>query len=315
MRRNPRLRWLIFFLALYAAVCTVGGIYIADGTLHPGRRTLVEEEAANFRLVVQQEGTALTDASITTSDGAVLKAWLMRPAHPNGDAALLLHGLGDNRLGMSGYAHLLLAHGYTVLLPDSRGHGVSGGDLVTYGLLESNDIHQWIDYMEMEIRPRCVYGLGESMGAAELLQSLGVEKRFCAVVAESPFSTFREIAYDRMGQPFGLGPWVGRIVLRPLVEVAFLRVRWKFGLDMKQISPEDTVARSRTPVLLIHGQVDSNIPVRHSRAIHDRTPQTVLWEVPEADHCGAISVAPQEFEKRLLGWFARSPQLTAATGQ
>jgi uncharacterized protein len=141
------------------------------------------------------------------------------------------------------------------------------------------------------------------MGAGELLQSLQEGTRFCAVVAESPFSTFREIAYDRMGQPIHMGPWVGRILLRPMVEIAFLRVRWKYGLDMEQVSPEDAVAKSHIPVLLIHGQIDRNIPVRHSRAIHGVAPQSVLWEVPGADHCGAIAAAPREFETRVVGWF------------
>jgi len=118
-----------------------------------------------------------------------------------------------------------------------------------------------------------------------------------------------------MGQPFHLGPWVGRVPLRPLVEIAFLRARWKYGLDMRRVSPEDTVARSHIPVLLIHGQIDGNIPVRHSRAIHGAAPQTVLWDVPGADHCGAIAAAPREFESRVLGWFeaARVAKATAST--
>ena len=76
-----------------------------------------------------------------------------------------------------------------------------------------------------------------------------------------------------MGQPFHLGPWLGRTILRPLVEVAFLRARWKYNLDMQQISPENSAAATNIPVLLIHGQIDSNIPVRHSRQIHARNPQ------------------------------------------
>jgi len=151
--------------------------------------------------------------------------------------------------------------------------------------------------------PDALTGWASRWGAAELLQSLQEETRFCAVVAESPFSSFREIAYDRMGQPFHLGPWVGRVALRPMVEIAFLRVRWKYGLDMQRVSTEDAVARSHTPVLLIHGQIDGNIPVRHSRTIHERAPRTVLWEVPGADHCGALAASPQEFERRVMGWF------------
>jgi alpha-beta hydrolase superfamily lysophospholipase len=245
----------------------------------------------------------LADASINTPDNATLRAWTVHPHHPNGDAVLLLHGLGDNRIGMTGYAQLLVAHGFTVLLPDARAHGTSEGPLATFGLLERNDIHQWFDFLNTEDHPYCVFALGESMGAAQLLQSLDTHPHFCAVVAESPFANFREIAYNRMGQPFHLGPWVGRTVLRPLVEVAFLRVRLKYHLKMDAISPEDSAAATTVPVLLIHGQIDSNIPVRHSEQIHAQAPNTILWEVPAADHGGAISTAPQEFEHRILAWF------------
>lgn len=238
------------------------------------------------------------------SDGIALGAWLLQPHHANGVAVLLLHGLGDNRMGMTGYAQLLLAHGFTVLMPDARAHGASGGALATYGLLERNDIHQWADFLEQQNHPRCVFALGESLGAGELLQSLDTHPQFCAVAAESSFANFREIAYDRMGQPFHLGPWVGQTILRPIVEVAFLRAWWKYRLDMQRVSPEDSVAATTILVLLIHGQLDSNIPIRHSRRIHARNRNTQLWEVPGADHCGAMSIAPQEFEQKVLTWFS-----------
>jgi uncharacterized protein len=128
---------------------------------------------------------------------------------------------------------------------------------------------------------------------------------YLPLAAESSFSTFREIAYDRMGQPFHLGPWFGRTLFRPVVEFAFLYVRWKYHLDMQHASPKDSVAATAVPILLVHGQIDSNIPIRHSRQIHANAPNTVLWEVPNADHCGAISAAPPEFEHRLLAWFSR----------
>src|SRR5579872_102875 len=304
MSPSRRARRLLLGFLLYLAFSIVAGIYLADGTLHPGRRPLTDEDAAEMRNSLHAVNADLADVSITTPDGIQLKGWMIKPQSANGNAAILLHGLGDNRLGMVGYANLLLAHGCTVLLPDARAHGVSGGELATYGLLERNDIQQWIDLLEAQAHPQCVFGLGESMGAAELLQSLDTHPKMCAVAAESPFADFREIAYDRMGQPFHTGPWLGRTFLRPVVEVAFLRSHWKYGLDMERVSPAKSSARSHLPVLLIHGRADSNIPVRHSELIHARAPGTILWEVPYADHCGAFSVAPKEFEQRLLDWFS-----------
>jgi len=306
MSRSRPVRYALFAALLYLTFCTIAGIYLADGTLHPARRPLTVEENITVQNIAKELNTSVVDASISTPDAVTLRAWLIVPRHSNNNAVLLLHGLADNRLGMTGYAQLLLAHGYTVLLPDARAHGASGGDLATYGLIERNDIHQWVDFLDSlgpQIHPHCIFGFGESMGAAELLQSLGTQPHFCAVAAESPFANFREIAYDRMGQPFHTGPWLGRTLLRPLVEVAFLRARWKYGLEMKNVAPDETALHSTIPILLIHGQIDSNIPVRHSRLIHAKCPRTQLWEVPNADHCGAISVAPKDFESRLLQWF------------
>jgi len=309
-RSNHRRRWAVFALILYVALCSTGGIYLADGTLHPARRPFSDRESLPVRQALHAQGAVIEDVALAADDNVALRGWLIRSSHSNGNAAILLHGLGDNRLGMVGYAELLLAHGFTVLLPDARAHGASGGSLATYGLLERNDIREWVDFLSERNGTGCIYGMGESMGAAQLLQSLQAGSKFCAVIAESPFASFREIAYDRMGQPFHAGPWVGRTLLRPLVEIAFLRARWKYKLHMQQVSPEDAIASSRVRILLVHGQIDSNISVRHSRLLRTMNAQAVLWEVRDADHCGAISSAPQEFEQRVLDWFKvplRSP--------
>jgi uncharacterized protein len=305
MPLSRRARYGLLILILYLTLSVIGGINLADATLHPARRPLTEQEIAAVRDSAHALNADLADVTITTPDHATLRAWMIRPHSPNGDAVLLLHGLADNRIGMTGYAQIHLAHGFTVLLPDARAHGTSGGPLATYGLVERNDIHEWIDFLDAQDHPRCIYALGESMGAAQLLQALDTHPHICAVAAESSFANFREIAYDRMGQPFHLGPWVGRTLLRPLVEVAFLRARLKYHLNMEEISPEDSAARTTVPVFLIHGQIDSNIPLRHAQRLHARAPNTQLWEVPNADHCGALSTATEEFDSRLLAWFTK----------
>ena len=302
MRLNRKSPYLLLCFIVYLGCCLASGIFVADGVLHPTRRALTPEANNAIQETAYQLDSDLADVSIRTQDGATLRAWTIQPRHSNGDAVILLHGLADNRVGMIGYAQLLLARGFTVLLPDARAHGSSGGEIATYGLLERNDIRQWFDFVLAQDHPHCIFGFGESMGAAELLQSLTVEPHFCAVAAESSFSSLREIAYDRMGQPFHLGPWLGRTIFRPVVEFAFFYAYWKYRLDMQQISPEDAVATTRVPVFLIHGQIDSNIPLRHARRIQIRNPRIVLWEVHNADHCGAISASPEGFNRRLLSW-------------
>ena len=261
------------------------------------------EDEIQGQRIAQAHQSYLSDIQIAAADGTILKGWSFHPKNNNAKAVILLHGLSDNRLGMVGYAEIFLDRGFNVLMPDARAHGVTGGQLATYGLLEADDIRRWFNWMQQNEHPTCTYGFGESMGAAQLLQSLEAEPYFCAVAAESPFSSFREIAYDRVGQFFHTGPWLGRTLLRPVVDVAFSYAKLKYKMDFEQISPEAKVATTKVPVLLIHGQIDSNIPVRHSRRIAAKQPSASLWEVANANHCGAISTSPREFEQRLAHWF------------
>lgn len=301
-----KFRKYLFLLAatffLYVLCCGVAGILVADNALHPGREPdAPSDDTSDW---INEDGATLSSISISAADKVSLYAWDVKPANANGDTVLLLHGLRGDRTEVEDYADIFLSHGYSVLLPDARAHGRSGGELATYGLLEANDVHEWVVWLLNNQQPACVYGFGESMGAAQLLQALKTEPRFCAVAAESSFSSFREVAYDRIGQGFHTGPWLGRTILWPVVESAFVFVRVRYGLDMDRVSPGEAVGASHVPVLLIHGVADTNIPIRHSRDMAARNATVVLWEVPNAGHSGAIRTSSKEFEARVISWFS-----------
>jgi uncharacterized protein len=301
-------RSLLSLASLYLLGTLFGGAFLGSVALRPPRRVIAPSEAANVEAAANAAGGQFADVSITTPDGTSLSAWFIRPPHPNGDAVILLHGVSDNRLGMYGYGKWLLENNYAVLLPDARGHGLSGG-VPSYGIHESNDIHNWVSWLEENEHPHCVFGLGESMGAAQLLQSIPKEPRFCAVVAESPFATFREVAYARLGRQVNTGPWLGRTFFRPTVEVGFLYLRLHDGLNMENASPDRAVEGTTIPIMLIRGLDDSNIPPFHSDEIQTHNPwDIVVWKVPGAAHTGAHQTAPEEFERRVLAWFQSHSQ-------
>lgn len=290
--------------ALYLALASVAGIAIAEASLklphHPLRHHNEIAAVVHDRFHAQLE-----DVSITAADGIPLRAWYVHPRESNGNAVILLHGITDNREGVAGYAGLFLQHGYAVLLPDARGHGESGGALATYGIKEADDLHRWVSWLYQHGPPQCVYGFGESYGAALVLQSLAVETRFCAVAVESPFSTAREMSYERVSGPLHLKPWFGKTLGRPVIWSAVLYTRLRYGVDLLQPSPLQAVRNSTTPVLLIHGANDASIAPYHSQVMAKAAPDHVqLWLVPNAGHTMAWAAAHQEFEQRLLGWFA-----------
>jgi hypothetical protein len=254
------------------------------------------------RVRIQPATPPEAEVTVTAADGAPLHGALLRPANPNGKAVLLLHGVGDSRRGMLGFARFFAESGYVALAADSRGHGVSGGEFVSYGIHERADVSRWADFLLRQPGVGGVYGLGESMGAAILIQSLGSEKRFRAIVAECSYSSFREAAAERIPRLTGLPRWFGW----PILEAGFLYARLRHGVDLRSASPEEVIRTASTPVLLIHGLADTRTAPYQSRRLHEANPQfTELWEVPGAGHTRASVAQPEEFKRRVLAWFAR----------
>ena len=306
-----RMHKILIALGAYLLLAVLGGVFVVEGSLHLQRRPLAHRQEA-LELARDRYQAELMDVSIQAADAVTLKAWYIHPKRFNGNAVILLHGVTDNREGVAGYGKLFLDHGYAILLPDARGHGESGGDMATYGLKDSDDIHRWVSWIYEHDPPQCVYGFGESYGAALMLQSLAAEPRYCAVAVESAFSTAREMSYERVSGPFHMKPWFGKTIGRPAIESAVIYAKARYGVNLLGPSPLDAVKHSLVPVLLIHGEKDQTISPHHSQLIAHAAPDHVqLWLVPNAGHTGAWAAAHQQFEERLLGWFAGHPRPVA----
>ena len=237
--------------------------------------------------------------SLVPPDKIKLNAWWLRPAQPNGNCVLVLHGISDSRVSSVGFAPMFLSQGYAVLAPDSRGHGTSEGQFVTYGLLEKYDVIAWADWMKNS-GCRKVYALGESLGASILIQSAAVQPAFTAIVAECPFADLREAAEARVRGMSSLPGFVAKVA----VSSGVIYARWMDGLNFEDVSPVTAIAHASTPILPIHGLNDVRTPPSDSKRLAEANPRDPLWLVPNAGHTGASAAEPEEFKRRVLGWFA-----------
>lgn len=288
---------------LAAAVSGVGA-FLFERAVRLHRRPLTDKQENAARSIALASGAAMASAEIPGEDGVVLKAWYFRAEPDEHRAVLLLHGRAENRSGMLAYARFLLEHGYNVLCPDLRGHGASAGEFTGYGLKEAHDAKLWVDWLKAEHAQSGVFALGRSMGAAILLQALHYRPDLQAVVAESPFTNFREVAYDNVGRSFGVGSWAGRTVLRPVVETGIAYGRLRYGMDLRDVTPDEVLRETNVPILFVHGEKDATIPIRHAARLLERCAGTAdLWQVPGVGHCRVLARQRKEFERRVCAWF------------
>jgi uncharacterized protein len=324
---------LLFFPPLLAAV---GGWLSGPTFLHPMRRELtpdlIREADADLATIHAQR----QDFTVTAPDGVTLRGWKVRPPNPNGSWVLCFHGVADNRVGVIGQAHVLLRAGYSVVMMDARAHGASGGDIATYGWLERRDTKAIIDaliaselsrrginvQMQMPVPPLApprspssppalepqpkpfhLFALGESMGAGLALQSAAYDPRIEAVVAEASFASLREASYDYAGlQKY---PLLGKSLFAPGAWTMLYHGERLAGFPASEVSPEKAVAQRPFPVLLICDTADTTLPCRHSQQIYAAaTGAKDLWVVPNAFHTAALGFQPDEFQRRVVSFFA-----------
>jgi len=177
-----RFRFVLAAVFLVVCLMAAGGVFLTEAVLRPYHGPRAEPAFHRYaERTAMLTKTRFEDVSVTAADGSVLRGWLFRASPPRGRAVLFLHGQGDNRSGALGFALFLLVRGYDALVVDSRAHGASGGALATYGLLEADDVKRWAQWLKL--RDTRVFALGESMGAANLIQALAAGAPIDAAVA------------------------------------------------------------------------------------------------------------------------------------
>jgi uncharacterized protein len=337
--RRRLIRILLILLLLPPILAGVAGWLAAPGFLHPVRRDLTPDLIREADVSFAHSGGHREDFHVRASDGILLRGWIVRPDHPNGDWVLLYHGVADNRVGVVGQSEFLLRAGYSVVMMDARSHGASEGQIATYGWLERNDTRAIVEALllsevghyaheqlksgpgrlkpasETDLKkpvdlpdprpgsPLHIFALGESLGAGIALQSAAVEVRIEAVVAEASFASLREASYDYAG--LRRSPLLGKTLFAPFSWMLLYHGEKLTGLPVAEVSPEKAVATRAFPVLLICDEKDEALPCRHTQRIYAaaRGPKQ-LWEVPGAFHTAALGFQPVEFRRRVLEFFA-----------
>jgi uncharacterized protein len=193
--------------------------------------------------------------------GARLSVLQLKLPQPKG-VIFFLHGNGGNLAGWFSNVGFYRDANFDVVMPDYRGYGKSTGSISSARQLREDVRAVW-DAFEREYRGKRLVVYGRSLGtalAADLAEQLSREGRKPDLtVLVSPYSSFRELTAE-------LYPWVPGALLRyPLDTASHLR-----GI--------------RGPLLLVHGEADTLIGVRHAQRLQQGLPSARLLLVPGAGH-------------------------------
>ena len=200
------------------------------------------------------------DWTLESFDGLTLRAKRFTPAEPSNRWAILIHGYGRDGTFAYDYAEEYLKRGWNVLIPDLRAAGLSQGQFITMGALESRDVALWTT--ELPDSAQIVLH-GVSMGAATALMTAALEpKNLIAVVEDCGYTSAYEMFTAQLGEIFGLPEY-------PIMPLADLVCKFNAGVRISDAAPLAVVDKIKVPVLFIHGDADKLVPFDMMTRLYD----------------------------------------------
>ena len=204
------------------------------------------------------------------------------------------HGYRSSGLcDFSGGTMLARKIGHNVLVVDQRGHGLSEGKHLTFGIEEKNDCISWINYVidrfGKEIK---IFLVGVSMGASTVLLASGLTlpDNVVGIIADSPYNSPEDII-KKVCCDMKLSPKLAY----PAIELA-AKVYMKCNLREGDVCA--AVKKASMPILLIHGEDDRFVPCEMSEEILKSCPEdTERVTFKNAGHVLSYIADPIKYEK------------------
>jgi uncharacterized protein len=223
-----------FFVAIYVLAAAGLALFQRRLMYFPDRRLTHPAEAGM---------SGVEELRLTVDDGETLIAWHLPPRQGR-PLILYFHGNGGALVDRVPRFRLFAANGYGLLAVSYRGYGGSTGSPTQMGLIRDGEAA----YREARSRGYAddhIVLMGESLGTG-IATVLAATRNAAALVLDSPFSS----AADAAAAHYPIFP-----------------VRW-FMLD--QFRSDIVIRDVHIPVLIVHGDGDSVIPISLAKRLFER---------------------------------------------
>ena len=224
---------------------------------------------------------------ITSARGELLQGYYYPTSGDGRRIAFIVHGFRSEHASTAGVLYdFYAARGFDLFAVDNTTCGASFGQHFGYDTYESEDALRWIDFLRETFGEDIALILhGFSLGASTVLKMsdrCGENVKF--IISDSAYRDGRE------QMKYRLGPLYTSVRLINLVKA--------YDLSTTDVRPN--LARSRKPILFVHGQRDTVVPFRNGPLLMSgyRGPCDALF-LPDVKHVEALYCAGEAYGKKV----------------
>ena len=255
-------------------------------------------------------------------DGLELHGMIIRanPDRPRRGLVIFAHEFCSDMHSCARYCRPLQEVGYDVFTFNFRGHGESAGqpDYTPRQWISDRELHDIrgaLAYIQNWLRERDLspdVGIfGISRGACAAICEAQANEHVRAIVCDGVYSTDRTIEYFMRRWAYIFAKV--RVIYENHHPYFWMFLRWSlmqfarhtFKCTFPSVAKAITRMKPR-PMLFIHGQRDSYLPVELSRQLYALAPQPkAFWVAEKAKHNQAVILHPEQYAAMTVAFFDR----------
>ena len=246
---------------------------------------------------------AYEEVTFQTPDNIMLKGWLF--SGQSNKLVIMIAGHGQNRENPEyDSVHIakdVITHGYSVLLYDARGNGISQKTRAGFGFGTGNDILGAVSFAKNKgYDEKRIAIIADSMGATATTLLADKLSRIGAIIVDSPAARLEPIVSSAMWRekhiPYVFHPGI------------YFLAKHIFGVDIPGVRPINTLAFVPQRVFLfLHGENDATIPVENSRLLLSKAnAASRLVIFPNAGHVQTYKTNPSLYKQEVFDFLTRN---------
>ncbi|KAM7485178.1 hypothetical protein LguiA_001187 [Lonicera macranthoides] len=210
------------------------------------------------------------DLELVNSRGDVLQCShympIVRPEGKDLPCVIYCHGNSGCRADASEAAIILLPSNITVFTLDFSGSGISGGEHVTLGWNEKDDLRAVVNYLRADGNVSLIGLWGRSMGAVTSLMYGAEDPSIAGMVLDSPFSDLVDLMMELVDTYKIRLP---KFTVKFAIQYMRRAIQKKAKFDIVELNTIKVAKSSFVPVLFGHAIDDDFIQPHHSDRIFD----------------------------------------------
>ncbi|PIN15495.1 putative alpha/beta hydrolase [Handroanthus impetiginosus] len=210
------------------------------------------------------------DLEVVNSRGDVLQCShympMICPAGHKRPCVIYCHGNSGCRMDASEVAVILLPLNITVFTLDFSGSGLSGGDHVTLGWNEKDDLRAVVNYLRSDRNVSLIGLWGRSMGAVTSLMYGAEDPSIAGMVLDSPFSDLVDLMMELV-DTFKVR--LPRFTLKFAIQFMRRAIQKKAKFDIMDLNTIKVAKSCFVPALFGHAIDDDFVQPHHSDRIFD----------------------------------------------